>query len=359
VNDTLLNAAGGYLSAGMATCSGANVTLGHGPLSFFYTTRDILLHQICDDAFNYTSPTFQGSSADVTAVAPATLLSTTFNEGAAGANIVDTRPAMDADTTGSQWSLFSGSWQYVAGGGVQASAPGSIVTAVPAQDYTVSGHIVSSINAANDILFRYVDAVNEVYIHATPTSLDLISVGEGVSTIVASTSGVANTGAFTVTANGSAVTATVNGITVSGTLPSGWSTGTGIGFYAEGVGMQVSDLRVQTLGSPASGGTAATLMGASAFGTKLGLTNNGHAFSLFVKDAGDIFGVNDGTSNLFEATPAQFGSSSAAVLTSGATPASSTPTGGCIANSLWADDNYLYHCSANGAVVKRVALNIF
>jgi hypothetical protein len=233
------------------------------------------------------------------------------------------------------------------------------VTGVPGQGYTISGHISSTNGGATDILFRYVDTENFVYINGTSTALNIGYFVNSGLTVVATASGAADTGDFLVTVNGRSVSATINGVTVSGTLPSAAPTGTLVGFYSESSGMQVSSLTVQSLASPASGGTGATLTSESAFGTALGLTNNGHAFSLFVKDAGDIFGVNDGTSNLFEATPVQFGSSSAAVLTSGATPASSTPTGGCVANSLWADDNYLYHCSANGAVVKRVALNSF
>lgn len=359
-NDTLMNAAGGYLLPAIVTCSGANVVLGDGPLLFFYTTRDAILHQICGTpAFDYTNPSFQ-ATADAPPTSSTTYLSTVFNEGSPGALLSGAFPAIDTDTSNRPWTMESGgNWQYASGGGA-IGAGGAAVTGVPGQDYTITGHIASSIGGANDILFRYIDAGNEVYIHATPTSLDIINVVGGGSNTIASTAGVANTGDFTISVTGSSISATVNGVTVSGTLPASTPTGTMVGLFDEVGGMKVTSFVVTGPGAPAiPGGTAASLSGTNATGTKLALVNNGHTFNIFAKDTGDIWGVSDGLTQLIEATPTEFGSSSAAVVTASGTPASSTPAGGCVAHSLWADDNYLYHCSGDGATVKRAALGSF
>lgn len=58
-------------------------------------------------------------------------------------------------------------------------------------------------------------------------------------------------------------------------------------------------------------------------------------------------------------TATGFGLSNGAVLTKATTPASSTPAGGCAANSLWADNSFIYHCQSNGTTVTRTALASF
>jgi hypothetical protein len=53
-------------------------------------------------------------------------------------------------------------------------------------------------------------------------------------------------------------------------------------------------------------------------------------------------GVADVKADLFETTPV--------------TPAGSA---GCAANTMWADDNYLYHCNSAGTYLKRVPFTAF
>jgi hypothetical protein len=109
-------------------------------------------------------------------------------------------------------------------------------------------------------------------------------------------------------------------------------------------------------------GMAETLAGNADPGTVWDVVHNGHPWYWYCKD-GIGCGVYDAANNLqlmqmLTAGTTPYISTGMVALSAGA-PASSNPAGGCVANSLWADDDYLYHCSSDGATVKRVALGSF
>ncbi len=109
-------------------------------------------------------------------------------------------------------------------------------------------------------------------------------------------------------------------------------------------------------------GEAEMLTGTASVGTIFTVNHNNHSWYWYCTD-GTGCGVYDTVSGLQLMQMRASGStpyvSTGVVALSAGTPASSTPTGGCVANSVWADDSYLYHCSSDGATVKRAALSSF
>ena len=109
-------------------------------------------------------------------------------------------------------------------------------------------------------------------------------------------------------------------------------------------------------------GEAELLTGNASVGTILTMNHNNHNWYWYCMD-GTGCGVFDTGSGLQLMQMKTAGSTpyvaTGVVALSEGTPASSTPAAGCVANSVWADDSYLYHCSADGVTVKRVALGSF
>ena len=191
-------------------------------------------------------------------------VNTSFNEGAAGASLQGTVPAICANGCAGTWTTSTNagsptsSWQYASGGGIVQSyaipTAGTNVDSVinaGVSNYVVRANITSTSGAHSVQFFvRYTDNSDYVVVDMSYASMSIYDATAGVATQVATVAGnFATPGPLTITVNGTTITATALGQTISGSLPSGsvnTSSGkVGPNQYAES-GMTLSSLIVSS-----------------------------------------------------------------------------------------------------------------